>query len=529
MIRGFCLLILLLLQGSFLFAQNIKSRDVQAALNSVDTMRIRGRVIFLSHDSLRGRKPGSSGYQMAVDFAIRQFKSMGIEPKGDDGYLQHVVIRSARVDTSGCSFTINGRIFRHGKQVALFPDMNHAQNSGSGKAVWVGYGISAPHLGHDDYKSVDVRGKVVIMRSGAPKDFPASELAHFNNFSIKGDIAAAHGAIGIILLENKVPEFLAAADAATKGLNGFVNKDGTVGSGRMTVAPSIRFIALANAGLFDEYINHEHSAPVDLNITISAASRTLYRDIKSYNVVGWIPGTDPELKNEYVIHTAHLDHLGVGKPIQGDSIYNGAHDNASGTACALEIAGLYKRVKTKRSILIALVTAEEMGLLGSRYLATNPPVPNGSIVADVNTDMPTLIAPMLSIEPLGANHSTLINQVNVAAKFLDLEVQPDHMPEQVRFVRSDQYSFIRMGIPALHVKFGLKTKNPNFDLRKHIDVWTNTHYHKPSDEFRDASFNFASAATYVKLNFLIGYQVANTTERPSWVKGDFFGETFGKK
>jgi len=230
-----------------------------------------------------------------------------------------------------------------------------------------------------------------------------------------------------------------------------------------------------------------------------------------------------------VIHTAHLDHLGVGKPIRNDSIYNGAHDNASGTACALEIAGLYKQVKTKRSILIAIVTGEEMGLVGSRFLVANPPVPKGSIVADINTDMPTLIAPMLSIEPLGAKHSTLINQVNVAAKYLNLEVQEDHMPDQVRFVRSDQYSFIRMGIPALHVKFGLKTSNPAFNLRKHIDVWTETHYHKPSDEFRDASFNFASAATYVKLNFLIGYQVANSSQRPAWVKGDFFGETFGKK
>ncbi len=529
MLRGACFVSLMILQSLWIHAQNFKNKDLQSALKSVDTMRIRERVIFLSHDSLRGRKPGSPGFQMAVDFAIAQFKSMGIEPKGDDGYLQHVIIRSARVDTAISKVVINGKTFHYGKQVALYPDMNHDQNSGNGKAVWVGYGISAPHLGHDDYASVDVKGKIVIIRSGAPLTFPASELAHFTNFSIKGDIAAAHGAAGIILLEENPAEFLYTADVNRKGVYGFVNKDGSVGSGRLSVAPGLKFIAVANAALFDEYIDHERAGSRELNLEISAASKTLYRDIKSFNVVGWIQGTDPVLKNEYVIHTAHLDHLGVGKPIRNDSIYNGAHDNASGTACALEIAGLYKQVKTKRSILIAIVTGEEMGLVGSRFLVANPPVPKGSIVADINTDMPTLIAPMLSIEPLGAKHSTLINQVNVAAKYLNLEVQEDHMPDQVRFVRSDQYSFIRMGIPALHVKFGLKTSNPAFNLRKHIDVWTETHYHKPSDEFRDASFNFASAATYVKLNFLIGYQVANSSQRPAWVKGDFFGETFGKK
>ncbi|MFM7194871.1 MAG: M28 family peptidase, partial [Bacteroidota bacterium] len=174
-------------------------------------------------------------------------------------------------------------------------------------------------------------------------------------------------------------------------------------------------------------------------------------------------------------------------------------------------------------------TAEEMGLLGSRFLAANPPVPKGSIVADINTDMPTLIAPMLSVEPLGAWHSTLIDQVMVAANYLGLEVQQDHMPDQVRFVRSDQYSFIRQGIPAMHVKYGLKVSNPAFDLRKHIDVWTEAHYHKPSDEFSDKAFNFEAASRYVKLNFLVGWQVANKTERPKWKEGDFFGETFGRK
>ena len=168
-----------------------------------------------------------------------------------------------------------------------------------------------------------------------------------------------------------------------------------------------------------------------------------------------------------------------------------------------------------------------MGLLGSAYFASNPPVPKSSIVADINTDMPTLIAPMLSIEPLGAKHSSLMKEVTKAAKFLQLLIMDDHIPDQVRFVRSDQYSFIKEGIPALHIKYGLKTNDPSIDLKKKIDEWTKEHYHKPSDEFRESEFNFDGAVTYVKLNFLIGYQVANAKKRPTWNKGDFFGKTFG--
>jgi Zn-dependent M28 family amino/carboxypeptidase len=182
----------------------------------------------------------------------------------------------------------------------------------------------------------------------------------------------------------------------------------------------------------------------------------------------------------------------------------------------------------KRSVLIAMVTGEEMGLLGSSYLASNPPVPKSSIVADLNTDMPTLIAPLLSIEPLGAWNSTLMNEVSNAARYLNIEIQPDHVPEQVRFVRSDQYSFIREGIPALNIKYGLKS-DINVDLKKKIDDWTKDYYHKPADEYREELFDWDAAITYVKLYYLIGYQIANNPQRPTWNQGDFFGETFGGK
>jgi Zn-dependent M28 family amino/carboxypeptidase len=305
------------------------------------------------------------------------------------------------------------------------------------------------------------------------------------------------------------------------GITGYVNPDGNAFSSRTNIFSEIKFLAYARASLFTEWKTQD--------IKLTAKSTTKISDIKSENIVGVIQGSDSKLKDEYVVHTAHLDHVGIGRPVNGDSIYNGAHDNASGVSCLLEIAKLYSKAKLKRSVLIVVVTSEEKGLLGSGYFATNPTVPKDKIVADINTDMPTIIAPLLSIEPLGAAHSSLMNEVKNAAAFLNLDVMEDHMPDQVRFVRSDQYSFIRQGIPALHVKYGLKTNDPSIDLRKVIDDWTAAHYHKPSDEFSDAAFNFDAAVTYVKLNFLIGWQVANATGRPSWNKGDFFGKTFGKK
>lgn len=510
-------------------AQPTFSKKIKKTLSLVDTMQIRERIIYLSDDKLKGRKPGTQGYQMAVDYVIEQFKKIGVEPKGDDGYLQKVVLRTASLDSAKSALFLNGKKLPGGREAIVWPDMNRSSSDAEGELVWVGFGISAPHLGHDDYAGVSVKGKVVVLKGGTPANFPASEKAHFNGIANKGDIAGRMGAIGVIVLEPNDQAFSFAVTNAVAGFTGFVNKDGSTGSGRVSVHPNLKFMATVKASLVKDAVGDFTSPSKNLGISVKAASATKYRDLTSFNVVGWIPGKDPVLKDEYVIHTAHLDHVGIGRPIKGDSIYNGAHDNASGTSCAIEIAKLYKNASTRRSVLIALVTAEEMGLLGSRYLAANPPVPKNKIVADVNTDMPTLIAPLLSIAPLGAKHSTLINEVNAAANFLGLEVHEDHIPDQVRFVRSDQYSFIREGIPALHVKYGLKTKNPSFDLRKYIDDWTEAHYHKPSDEFSDAAFNFSAAATYVRLNFLVGWQVANKTERPSWLKGDFFGETFSQK
>lgn len=521
------LITVFLLAAWLVGAQDLsKNKALKKVLELPDQEAIKQRIKYLADDKLKGRKPGTPGYQMAVDYAIGQFKLLGIAPKGDDGYLQKVILRTGRVDSTKTSLHWNDAAIKLGKDMVVMPNMNNAQHSGSGEVIFVGHGISAPHLGHDDFAGLDLTGKVVLMMPGVPEKFPASERAHFNSMVTRAEMAANRGAVGAIAVANE-SAFKQAFDGSYKGSRGIVNKSGIVSARSVAAHSSLKFYVVAHARYFGQILD-KLKRGVSLG-QVRVQSATSYVDVVSYNVIGWVEGSDPKLKNEFVVHTAHLDHVGQGVPVKGDSIYNGAHDNASGVACALEIAKLYKKAKPARSVLIALVTAEEMGLLGSSFLAANPPVDKNNIVANVNTDMPTLIAPLLSIEPLGARHSTLMNEVSQAAAYLNLEIQEDHIPDQVRFVRSDQYSFIREGIPALHIKYGLKTNDPTINLRKVIDDWTAAHYHKPSDEYSDAAFNFDAAVTYVRLNFLIGYLVAGNTSRPSWNKGDFFGDTFGKK
>jgi Zn-dependent M28 family amino/carboxypeptidase len=266
--------------------------------------------------------------------------------------------------------------------------------------------------------------------------------------------------------------------------------------------------------------------PIEMKANVTANIVSKHETVRSYNVVGVLPGTDPQLKNEYLVHSAHLDHIGISKPVNGDSINNGAHDNASGTSSTLEVARLYSKLKVKprRSILFVMVTAEELGLLGSTYFAQFPTVDKSSIVANVNMDMPMMIAPMLSIIPLGAQHSSLMNQVKKAADYLKMEVEQDPEPEQNSFVRSDQYSFVRQGIPALNTRIGNKTKTPGVTQLAFVKKWRADFYHKPNDQLEGGIFDFEGGKKFVQLNFLISYQVAQATERPMWNEGDFFNQ-----
>ncbi|HUC79730.1 MAG TPA: M28 family peptidase, partial [Flavisolibacter sp.] len=361
--------------------------------------------------------------------------------------------------------------------------------------------------------------------------------AHFSNAGNKMNTAFAKGAAGVVVIEpgartpanaNPVVQHNVALNPAKTAAYGrrFIGNLPVALNGTRSLLERLFSAAGKEVNAVMASIKSGKPSSFALPLTLVTTYATAHTDIESYNVVGLIPGADAKLKNEYVVHSAHLDHVGIGRPQNGDSIYNGAHDNASGIASLLEIARIYKTsgAKPRRSVLIVMVTGEEMGLIGSSYFAANPTVPKASIVADVNTDMPTVIAPLLSVVPLGAEHSTIMDHVKFAAGYLKLDVEKDPEPNENRFVRSDQYSFVMNGIPALHIKYGNKSADPNFDMVKFVKEWRAKYYHQAADGM-DGIFDFAAAKTYVQLNFLISYSIANTTARPKWNEGDLFGAT----
>lgn len=515
------------------FAQQVKlTPEVKKAMDAVSADKIKADITYLADDKLKGRGPGTEGYQMAVDYVVGELKAVNVKPAGEDGtWLQTVRLRKATPKDEQLS--IKDQAAPKGS-FAFFPNPMVAQVNLSAGLAFAGYGISEPSLGYDDYAGLDVKGKIVVVLRGAPEKFSSSVTAHVMSIEQILKVAARHGAVGVLIglagPTARVPNL-------SRGSYSVMDEKGGVAVSGTFYSKQIGVLGMIDASLLTPLVQRAGkdlqqiidqlkagtpgSFAINSNVALSYAST--YQDILSYNVIGKIEGTDAKLKNEYVIHSAHLDHLGVGKPVEGDSIYNGAHDNASGTASVLGIAKIYSQIKAKpkRSILFVLMTGEEMGDLGSGYFAKHPTVPVKSLVADVNTDMPTIIAPLLSITALGAEHSSLANQVDQAAGYLGLEVQPDPEPKQVRFVRSDQYSFVLAGIPALHVKYGTKTADGKNNLNDFVATWRAKYYHKPQDDI-NGIFDFEAGKKYAQLNFLIGYLVAQDPARPIWNKGDIF-------
>jgi hypothetical protein len=521
------------------FSQEITlSAKTKKALDRVDSNAIKRDISFLADDRLRGRLPGEPGYLMAVDYVVDQYKKIGLLPAGENGgYTQKVILRKASIDNNSAIAVLkdgagNEDSLVVGKDIFILPNALRDSVFTEAPLVFAGYGLDIPGK-YSDYEGIDVKGKIVVVLPGTPSavTLPSTLRAHFSGLGSKMKIAASKGAIGVLLVQ------LAPGFSGGNTITVAMNPEKTIAYGRSTNNNLLAVGRLPQEVLQRLFMNTGKKLAQTLSDLANAKASSFpftslisirytcsFRDIESYNIIGMIQGGDARLSAEYVVHTAHLDHLGVGKPINGDSIYNGAHDNASGVASLLEIARTYKRIgnKPRRSVLIIMVTGEEMGLLGSSYFVGHPTVPKEKIVADVNTDMPTLIFPLLSIAPLGAAHSSLEKNVAFAARQLDIEVQEDPMPEEVRFIRSDQYSFVLEGIPALHIKYGIKASNPSIDLVKLTKEWQDKNYHKPSDEITN-NFDYAAARKYVQLNFLISYSVAQTTDRPFWKPGDFFG------
>jgi hypothetical protein len=519
------------------FAQQVQlSPEVKQALSEVSADKIKADITYLADDKLKGRAPGSEGYQMAVDYVIGQLKAVNVKPAGENNtWLQKVRLRKAFVKNASLSITGQTNITAPPRSFVIYPNPVVDTVKLSAGLAFAGYGISEPALGYDDYAGIDVKGKVVIVMRGSPEKFSSSVAAHVMNSTQILKVAAEHGAVGVVI---------GSADSTvrmgnvSRGVYSVMDDDkGNVAISRTYYSKQLGVYGSLGYSLFNSLVKQSgkdlQQIPAKLkagqpgsfviNASVNISYTSTYQDIISYNVVGKVEGSDSKLKKEYVVHSAHLDHLGIGTPVQGDSIYNGAHDNASGVASVISIAKIYSsiKVKPKRSILFVLMTGEELGDLGSGYFAKHPTVPGKSLVADVNTDMPTIIAPLLSITALGAEHSSLAKQVAQAAGHFSLVVEPDPEPAQARFTRSDQYSFVVQGIPALHIKYGSKTADGKNNLNDIVAPWRAKYYHKPQDDI-NGIFDFEAGKKYAQLNFLIGYLVAQDTARPTWNAGDIF-------
>jgi len=531
--------------GQAQYKKELGAKELKQTLAKIDPAAIKAHMSYLADDRLQGRKPGTPGFVMASDYMAKQFQTLGLEP-GVNGrsYLQEVLIRKAKVqeETTSLKVTRNGQTqtLTFGQEYFLQPNLVQPQSQVNAPVVFVGYGVSAPELNYDDYAQVNVAGKIVMYLAGAPTGFPNNERAYFTSELAKQSTAAAKGAVGVITIIAADARQVAWNGALRRnrgGINRWINPAGKVANyfPQLKVTGSVnqelaqQFFAGTNTTLIDAYNTLRSGKPASLSlpVTLDMQVSSEYTTLKTNNIVGILPGSDPVLKNEYVVYAAHIDHLGITAPVNGDSINNGAHDNASGSAILLETARAFKNLPKapKRSVIFLSCTGEEMGLIGSDYFANNPPVPENSLVANLALDMPFFFYPLNDIIPHGIQHSSLRGPVEATADYLNIKITPDPAPEEVVFTRSDHYSFIKKGIPALFIKGGIISGDPTKDGAQLIADWRKTIYHKVDDEM-DQPFDFNAAAMHVKTNFLIGYLVANDVKRPAWNKGDFFGGKF---
>ncbi len=510
---------------------------------------LRAHMTFLADDLLEGRATGTRGYQLAANYVRAQFEEMGLKPAGVGGsYFQNVRFRRIGLLRDKSSFVVkpkNGstRTLTIEKDYVMGGDPLSADTTAEGQVVFVGYGVSAPEFNYDDYAGVDVRGKIVAALYGAPPKMPSAPGAHFSSTEQKLRMAAERGAIGYISIwagktEQRTPfsEYVRfTRGPALRWLDEKGVPNGAEPSIRGTARISSSTAALLFEGAPKSWKDALQAAensqpqafPLTASVTLHIVSR--YSEAESPNVAAILPGSDPQLKSEYVSFTAHLDHLGIGDPVKGDSIYNGAADNASGTSALIEMARAFSQLHPvpRRSLLFIAVTGEEEGLLGSDYYAQNPTVPIKQIVANINMDEVSFLYDFKDIVPLGGEHSSLGAVADDVARHMNLTVSPDPLPEEVYFVRSDQYSFILQGVPSLYVEEGLQTVNPSLDGKKMQFDWEVQRYHQPSDDMSQP-FDFNATVKCTRVDLAVGYEVAQQTERPHWNAGDFFNK-FAKK
>jgi Zn-dependent M28 family amino/carboxypeptidase len=512
----------------------LSAASVPADQDAAD--RVRGHVQFLASDELEGRDTGSRGHAIAAQYVAAQFTSLGLKPGGTDGgWYQGVPLRRASHASPPQIRVLPGNrtiALTHGIDVTLQPSLLEQSQTLDAGMVFVGYGLDEPALRFDDYAGLDVRGKIVVAIAGAPAGLSTDIAAHLE--ASKTEAAARRGAIGLVeITTDRIgapPRFGSIGRPKLDWIDA-AGKTGSTSQLRARLAVTAKTAERLFDGARTSLATVRAQArsgrlvrgfPLLARLSINA--RSSWQDFSSPEVIGMLPGSDPQLAGEYVILMGHLDHLGVkegAKPGE-DAIYNGALDNAAGIATMLEAAREFVESgrRPRRSVLFIANTGEERGLLGSDYYASHPTVPIKQIVAAVDLDMPLLTYDFTDIVAFGADHSTVAQTVAQAAKGMGIAVSADPMPEQAIFVRSDHYQFVRRGVPAILLFTGYANGG-----KARWDHYFARVYHTPKDDLTQ-SINWQAGARYAKLNYEIARALADADARPRWYRGDYFGDRF---
>lgn len=486
----------------------------------------------LAADAMRGRETGSPEHRKAAEYVAAKFKAAGLAPAGSSGYFQPVQLRSRRLDEAASTLALvtagTATPVALGEQAYFGLRLDPAPRV-EAPLVFAGNGLQVPEIGHDDFAGLDVKGKVVVYVVGSPANVPGPLSAHYQSAWVRAATLRRLGAIGTIAIPNPsssdVPWARSSANRLAPAMTLADPALGDAAGQQVAITWNAAHADPLFAGsghTMQELLTlADARAPLPrfaLVPSVRATMRVETSPVSSDNVVGVLKGSDPALASEYVVLTAHLDHVGTGAAINGDTIYNGAMDNASGIATLIEVASAVAAAKPKRSVLLVAVTAEEKGLLGSRYFARHPTVPRAAIVANVNMDMFLPLYPLKSLMVLGLDESDLGDDIRAVATDLGLGVAADPQPLRNRFIRSDQYSFIREGVPALAMKVGYAPGSPEAAIDA---AWTKERYHAPSDDLQQP-IDRTAAVGFTEVIGRLSVRVANRATRPAWKKESFF-------
>lgn len=492
-------------------------------------------VKYLADDSLEGRDTGSEGLRKAQAYAVEQFKKAGLEPAGTDGFYQPVSFTQFELDEANSSLALvaNGE----SKPLSFADDAFFSTRSTresvklNAPMVFAGYGLKIPEKNLDELAGLDLKGKIVVYLAGSPSDIPTALASHYQTASERWKSLRATGALGVVAVMNPASMDIPwsrislnrnhpSMDLAGAEFNETPGLQVTVvfnpaSAESLFAGSGHTFAEIAALGKDRKPLPHFALAE-----SLKAQAAVVTKKVESANLVGKLPGSDPTLKNEYVVLSAHIDHIGIGAPINGDKIYNGAMDDGSGSAVVMDMAANLKAhpEKLSRSVIFLLVTAEEKGLLGSKYFAAHPTVPAKSIVADINMDMFLPIVPLKMLKILGLDESDLGANAAKIAESMGIKPIPDPEPLRNAFIRSDQYSFIKHGVPAVKIDVGFELGTPE---QKIFKDWLTNRYHAPSDDVNQP-VDLQTAATYEEFTRRLLIATANQATRPQWKTDSFF-------